>query len=245
MLGDLDSPIGPRDLDVPPDATPIWRYMRLRFLVDLLRTSALYCRRLDLMHALEGQLPRADAAARDAGSRLLQPTVVIGETRKLFVVSCWHESHDESGRMWSCFAGGDDGVVVRSTVGQLRAAVRQTRRPVQIGRVRYLDFDVESMGDDDHRRLPWLKPRHLAFEREIRLVAFQQGRPDASIGGGPLAGLGFAEGLRLPIEPEELIAEIRVGPRTHAYTLRRARRAVEAAGLRSELAGASALRDAG
>jgi hypothetical protein len=87
------------------------------------------------------------ATSKDGRDYLNQILTALqdGQARNVYV-SCWHEANNPAllERMWEKYAGGDDGVAIVSTIGDLAGApfpINETFL-IGLGRVKYLQRDL-------------------------------------------------------------------------------------------------------
>ena len=105
--------------------------------------------------------------------------------RPYHFISCWSENPDESAALWTYYTRGSETVAIRSTFGRLCDSLKDETKPVQIGRVQYIDFKHESAGDPhDDYALYFAKRRSFSFEREVRAMVFDV--PSDDKGWGPM-----------------------------------------------------------
>ena len=115
----------PRLAHPPPDAT-LWRYMDFTKFVSILEKDALFFPRADkLGDPYEGFLPeRLLETLRISFSNQTDPrsniywniTQVFRTVCAFTLISCWHESPDESAAMWRCYAESNNGIAIKTTL---------------------------------------------------------------------------------------------------------------------------------
>src|SRR5437899_352460 len=120
-------------IPTPPDSTKVLRYLDVFKFIDLLTTRELYFRRLDrLGDPLEGTLPQSVV---DSDFLVRQNIDTITATvRECVCVNCWYFG-DEDLRMWDGYAAAGTGLVIRSTIGMLKAALKSATEEQLIGKV--------------------------------------------------------------------------------------------------------------
>ena len=84
-----------------------------------------------------------------------------------FGVSCWHESEHESDAMWKLYSSSGQGIAIESTIEQLRASLGNLQG-LQIDRVRYMDFDRDSIEKGHRHYALFIKRKAFEHEREVR-----------------------------------------------------------------------------
>jgi hypothetical protein len=161
-------------LDQPADDALMWRYVDFTKYVAMLADRCLALTRLDrLGDPFEGAYPRRQAAAAPADGEAYARFDPCVDLRRYVYVSCWYVNPHESAAMWRVYAG-PDGLAVRSTPGRLRDALRGETRPLSAGCVRYLDYNEETM-PGEQGLMPFLcKRRSFEFEREYRILHYDE-----------------------------------------------------------------------
>lgn len=213
--------------DAPPlpAGTPLWRYMDFTQFVDLLAHRHLYFVRPDrLDDPFEGARTRAEAAAAGDG-----PYARAGggpAVRRYAYVNCWYAGRHESLAMWRIYCRSPEGVAVRSSPARLAAALRADPRPVQIGRVRYADYDRPDAPAADGLPALFRKRPGFAFEREVRLLHFDRPAHAAGRPAGP-------PGLRLAVDLGELVRDVVLAPSAEPWLLDLVRTVADRFGVRA------------
>lgn len=91
---------------------------------------------------------------------------------KEITVNCWHQNTHESEAMWRLYSDENKGVAIKTTVSSLIASFQEYEKPIQIGRVKYLDFNDDTLTPKDCSvegyRAPLLKRASFAHENEVR-----------------------------------------------------------------------------
>jgi hypothetical protein len=247
------------DFETPHDDVGIWRYMDVARFLALLDSKSLYFARVsELGDPWEGAFPlheRREMEARLALHGLsIDDLGSIAPLSGLFVVSCWHQNDRESVAMWKLYTTGAEGIAMRTTIGRLKAVLARNTLSTVIGKVRYLDHDLDDDNhdlDDDnlvHRILNPLTPlfykrQTFQHEREVRAVTFwvegfetlkeaMRAIPDLELLKGRAH---FSGGRAISIEPSELIERIVVSPQFPPWAMASLRKIVEQSGLRVPL----------
>jgi hypothetical protein len=90
--------------------------------------------------------------------------------RKYVYLNCWHMNEGESAAMWDLYLGGEpQGVAIRSTYRRLCESITD-ERPVDIGTVKYVDYDVETVPDGNALHPYVYKRKSFEHEHEIRAL---------------------------------------------------------------------------
>lgn len=172
------------DFDEPtnPDV-PIWRFVDIERLINLLSSSSLYFARADQMSdPYEGVFPRGNMT--DAS---LAATYGPGATREHInlvrraweysnrslryeaFLSCWHMNEHQSEAMWKLYA--TRGVAIRSTYARLLSVAKENgEHSILIGEVAYLDYERQGINGATPLRTLVTKRKSFEHERELRAV---------------------------------------------------------------------------
>jgi hypothetical protein len=128
-------------------------------------------------------------------------TRVLEQLRTGWCVNCWAISPVESAALWSLYVPTGVGVAVQSTVGCLKAALRDNKEPIAICRVRYIDFDKDEMPDNLLGNM-MCKRKEFEYEQELRAVVRTQWQPaDRRV-----------PGCLVPVKVNELLGRIAIAP---------------------------------
>jgi hypothetical protein len=200
---------------------PIWRYMNLAKFMSMLQDEALHFARADQMtDEFEGSISKPTFSIRRAsltGIPDIDPeslSAQLGHSRKRFqqfvYLNCWHMNEIESAAMWDLYLGGEpQGVAVRSTYKRLSESITDAR-PVEIGKVNYVDYEVELMPDRNALGPYLYKRKSFEHEREIRAVHLGH-----EPGGGPNGTAGPLGLYVVPIKVDldRLVEAVYVSPK--------------------------------
>ncbi len=242
------------EFTTPPDLSQLWRYLDVGRFLGLLNTKALYFARI-------AQLDDPWEAAHSASLRNYItthhldkdgiPQLVSGYEffARSAAVNCWHENEGESIAMWSLYNSGSEGVAIQTTVGQLKAALKNEPRSVLIGRVRYIDYERDPMSNSLNALSPLMhKRRSYQHEAEVRaIIPFTQ-----RIGPTELVKISETEtripdpspeGLAVSFDPSELIMKIVVSPRFPQWAIPGLQSVVDQSGLKLTIEKSDLLRE--
>lgn len=209
----------------PTDASAtVWRYMDIDKFTDLVTSRTLYLARADrFSDKFEGLLP---AATKEEWPSLAE---WIRDARSQTFVSCWQLNTHESGLMWTGYLGGKKGVVVQSTYQRLTAALTPCNEAVFVGTIGYMDYDKSLL--EEWKRHPNIfapilhKRLEYKDDREIRVVLNTMS--DTALGA---RGAGET-GVRISIDVDTLIDQVRLIPRAEAELAQRVNKVLQSAGL--------------
>jgi hypothetical protein len=184
---------------------PIWRYMDIDKFVDLVGSGTLYLRRADRWpDKWEGLLPDVTRAEwKEVGKWL-------DNARSQTFANCWQMNTYESYLMWKAYLGKADGVVVQATFNRLVESLVRCQEAVFVGCVNYIDYSTGVI--EEWKRGPDIyvpivyKRSEFRDEREIRVVLNTMSEVALT---ASAAGKDF---VRIPIDVETLIEEVRLSP---------------------------------
>jgi hypothetical protein len=196
--------------DRPPADACLWRYLDLPRFLSLLHTRALFFARADrLGDPFEGSIAAGTLSARERwidslpepqrnAERRIRSTGVQ-HLRKTFALSCWHANPHESEAMWSLYASKNAGIAIRSTAQRLFDACEAASEHVYVGRVKYIDYQRDTI-PDNNAFWPYLHKREsFEHEKEVRALIW---KPDAEID----------DGVIVPVSVESLVESVSVSP---------------------------------
>jgi hypothetical protein len=159
----------------PSDDTIVWRYLRLERFLTLIDSKKLRLSRLDsLRDPWEGRWPKAIAehwgkGPFDGKRMIFDPE----QYRQVLFANCWHASQYESAALWYIYSG-RAGIAIKSTVGNLKAALIDNSRPAfYIGAVQYKNFETDTV-ECGSLVGPFLKRKSFEYEHEVRIVIFER-----------------------------------------------------------------------
>jgi hypothetical protein len=212
-----------------PDDEPVWRYVHLPKLVDLIARRKLPLVRVDLLgDRFEGSIPRAQAedwlveALGHVRPLLLEPDARRREERldhaaqlrrsliRYTHASCWRAGRKESAAMWRAYCGSHEGAAVRTTFGHLKRAVADEW--TMVTPIHYLDFDSERLPNHNLAYPLLCKRIEFAHEREVRVLRFRIDAWRAALGQSPPEQIAADAVEYLDFDPEEAIEEVYVSP---------------------------------
>jgi hypothetical protein len=167
----------------------LWRYLDFTKFVSMLDKKSLYFSRLDTLDdPFEGSHTRNHIGTRIGKytdeliefCRSIDPTINNEKLsridsltnkvqRELIYVNCWHNNEYESSAMWKSYLKGDEGVAIESSANRLLLSLKQTKDIIFMGKVKYIDYEKESITDED-KSIPFLyKRKSFEHKKEIRL----------------------------------------------------------------------------
>jgi hypothetical protein len=175
--------------EVDPN-TVIWRYLTFSKFASVIDLGALWFSKLKIFEdAQEGVTPEVTRRAMKAQNldmenwfpdeerkRQVRRFVEDNEEngRELIVASCWFIAEHESEEMWAGYAKDDEGVVIKSTAGDLTRSLVRSHDKWWIGKVRYIDLATHDgmnvyEAHQAHLRA-FLKSNRYSHESELRVA---------------------------------------------------------------------------
>lgn len=131
-----------RSFHTPDHALTIWRYIDFTKFVDLLLSRQMYFTRSDKFDdPFEGIFRLKDH----------QQTSILFETqaltKKYYFLNCWHVNEFQSDAMWKIFLKTNNGIAIKSTVGNVIISLESTKEEVYISKVYYRDYENTTWDD--------------------------------------------------------------------------------------------------
>ena len=226
--------------EIDPTFT-IWRYLTFVKFDSLIQRSALWFSKLQIFEdAQEGMTPESTRSRLKGQHREMEDWFPDEERkrqvrrfvedneengRELIVASCWFISEQESKEMWAEYAKDDEGVVIKSTAGDLIRSVVQSHDKWWVGKVNYIDLSAHEGMDvyegSQAALRAFLKGNKYSHESELRVATMNWVAPGClNPDGSPPNGkqrAGFAyspgrPGIFVKANLAVLIREIRTAP---------------------------------
>jgi hypothetical protein len=169
----------------PTDETErVWRYVDFTKFVSLLESKSLYFTRADKFEdPFEGSYPRINVEARNAIPAGLLASAVAGWTEmtertaqsnrmwpKYTAINCWHLNNHESAAMWKLYIKSNEGVAIQSSYRKLRECFGKVEEVVNLGLVRYIDYDNDAIEHGNILTAFTCKRKSFEHEREVRAL---------------------------------------------------------------------------
>lgn len=133
------------DICIEPDnfELVIWRYMSLQKFKLMLKNRALFfCRADKFSDPFEGTIPKKEAEHRRKSYG--NDNGISNFHKKLkghFLVNCWHINNKENDLMWRLYLKNNNGVAIKTTIGNLLASFTNTEEEINCSVVRYIDYE--------------------------------------------------------------------------------------------------------
>jgi hypothetical protein len=189
----------------------IWRYMDFTKFVSLLDTSSLFFARADkLGDQFEGSFSKEDLKKRtstyDKVSRnLLTLYSKANESQvRRVAINSWHLNQYESAAMWRLYLKSNEGIAIQSRVKKLKDSLK-TEFGVYICKVKYIDYDKDTIKLNDSFDSFFYKRKSFGNERELRAI-IPKNSPFR------IGFLNTFEGLYIPVDLKILVENIYLAP---------------------------------
>jgi len=215
---------------IPPEDTTIkiWRYMDFTKFVAFLDSKSLWFTRADKFgDPFEGSYPKMNISAIDEIQNISDEERPIvfnlikdsSEVRRNWIhhvaINCWHMSEHESAAMWSLYLKSNEGISIQSTYQRLRDSFSQTGDNVYIGKVTYIDYDHEAIGNPDVLSAFLHKRSSYEHEKELRAIIVKLPQT------GP-RGLDFSQqtidnGVLIQVDVPLLVQSVYVAPNAPSW----------------------------
>ena len=195
--------------ELPNDKAALWRYMDFTKFLALLEDRALFFSAAqNFEDPYEGSLSQANVWRRNFVMSRAKPkdsALASNNDGDSLVISCWYSAKHESAAMWQLYSRTTDAIAIKTTVKGFRAALPSTAK---VGLVKYVDYTKTWIPESN----PTLRYFHkrLSFQHEHELRAAIDIRDPAIA----LHGHFVPGGLKLSINPDQLIDAVYIGPKS-------------------------------
>jgi hypothetical protein len=218
--------------DKPDENQRIWRYMDFTKFVSLLDKSELFFSRADKLGDLfEGSFPMANIADRpdiynskdgvfstiggpDLPTFLNNYHDFMKLQPRCTVINCWSMNEHESAALWKYFLKSNEGLVIQSTFKRLKDSIDDSRYEVNIGKVKYVDYETERI-PESYVFDPFLyKRKSFEQEHELRALIYKnevvnkRGKKKNATWDNPP----FKEGVGIHVKLDMLIERVYTAP---------------------------------
>lgn len=128
-------------------------------------------------------------------------------------ISCWHTdaSNIESMAMWKIYGAGEAAVCIESTLADVIASLDfPDDMMVHAGKVTYLDYKNNYVGNDDPLKVYFHKSKYYEFEKELRIVVY----PSTPI---DVWADRVAPGTKVNVNPTRMVHSVMVSPASSSW----------------------------
>ncbi|WP_339106292.1 DUF2971 domain-containing protein [Haloterrigena salinisoli] len=199
----------------PPSADPkatLWRYMSFSKYVSLLSRGELWFNSTkEFTDPYEGLLPKEnkqeliERLMENQGKRESYATRIVNTINKyigIYLVNCWTHKDHQSAALWDLYTNKNEGVAIKTTVGDLSTALEPNRYDFYSGLVSYKNYDEDAIPNEDPSVI-FHKRQSFSHEDEYRIVVRDHEKSDN--GRTP-------SGKYIECELDSLIQEVYVHP---------------------------------
>lgn len=186
-----------QDVTTPDKNKVVWKYMELWKFLDLIDSSKLYLRRVDLFDdKYEGRYFGDDPVSDELSS--------FDEHRKnISFITCFTMDQMENYSMWKIYSDLNYGIALKTNIDRLIKSFEMEQEEVFIGEVSYKDstglYPINFDGAQVLKNY-FIKRKYFDFEKEVRIfTAKNQNKEDL-------------KGLSLNVDLEVLIEDIYISP---------------------------------
>lgn len=159
--------------------TKVWKYMNLAKFISLLSKNQLHFTRIDLFDDnFEGSITSKNhynrkkfletVTSEESAIRALSD---YKEALKLCYANCWRIDDYESEAMWKLYCPLNMGIAIQTTYDKLKKSIEH-EKDLFIGLINYIDYEVDSFGENNiffqimHKRISF------SHEKEVRIATF-------------------------------------------------------------------------
>jgi Protein of unknown function (DUF2971) len=221
----------------PPDkdSTTVWKYLKFQYFISLLDKNSFFFAKPELFEdPYEGSYSNANLTEMNALLEKYDENSIIAQNIRTLlksskketdnvVLNCWHMNKEESAAMWKLYSDDNAGISIKSDFGRLKNCFSECPYPVYIGKVKYIDWNLEKIPQQNVFS-PYLhKRRSFEHENEIRALVYTV-RRDGEIcyidKNQVLQNHEFTnDGIYVPISLNILIEKIYVSPKSSKWFL--------------------------
>jgi hypothetical protein len=230
------------NLVTPPDSTVLWRYLDFAKLLDMLERQVLWFPRADTFEdpleagwtdsEIEHLRSLPSVPTTPFGNRLAGEFCRARAFSLAIFISCWRAGAHESMAMWDVYRTGGSVIALKSTVGLLKEAVSHFNKPVNIGEVRYTDWNEAPW---DNNLVVMCVRKELAYMHEAEVRAVILDTDQVGVKAPPL-------GIDVPFDHRKFITEVVVGPREKEWILALVKRVMNRYGFQQQVTISNLLR---
>lgn len=218
------------------DSTMIWKYLKFPHFVSLLDKRSLFFAKPALfedpleglysnanVNEMKGVLEKSDKnsiAAQNVRTFLRMSK----QLRDKITLNCWHINTEESAAMWKLYSDDNTGISIQSNFGRLKNCFSECSNTVFIGKVKYIDWNVDKIPQQNVFPLYLYKRKSFEHEQELRALVEtfrleDDERPHYIDKNNDFKKFeSFTDnGIYVPVSLETLIEKIYVSPRSQRW----------------------------
>lgn len=157
---------------------------------------------------------------------------MVDKMREVTFANCWSDRRYEDSNMWGAYTSESDGVAIKTTYGSMKDSILEVEGLLYCGNVEYIDFDNQDMKRDAIAPF-YYKQQQFESESEFRLIVTDYDSRYFNLEEGVDGIPSPPEKPKRPItvDPNELIEEVRVHPKSKDYFKDVVEEALEAKGV--------------
>lgn len=199
--------------DEPADDDTVWRYMDFSKYVSLLTSEELWFSRVDQFDdPYEGMPTEKDLdqlAGDDSRERQYIIDIFEDKAEKVFA-NCWYNDTGQSDAMWKLYPNSEQGVAVRSEVGDVKSAL-QSGYDIAFANVHYIDWEENRIPPNSVFAPSLHKREAFEHEKEMRILLRHDSYDD--LGEHPYGRAITPPGVDVCVDLEDLIGEVFTSPK--------------------------------
>lgn len=237
-------------------AQKLWRYYDLIKFLTLINGELYFARADTFKDKYEGAIPKQTfqsiienfkdyGTAKNKTDIITEFQKIFNEKRKKAAISCWHINDTESAAMWELYAKAGFGIAVNTTTERLSNSLAIPHGyKMTMSQVNYIDFDKENDTDYIYNELlPFKnKRKEFIFENEFRIILYKEGKESTTVPScqnetiladkvSQRFHFGLEklpqEGIKVKVDPSEIILEILASPHMKKYEVQEIRRLLD------------------
>ncbi len=240
----------------PPkdDSTTIWKYLKFPYFISLLDKSSLFFAKPGLFEdPLEGLYSNASINEMNAILEKSDKNSIPAQNIRTFfymskqlrdkmTLNCWHMNVEESAAMWKLYSDDNMGVAIQSNFGRLKNCFSVCPYSVFIGKIKYIDWNVDKIPNQNVFSLYLHKRKSFVHEQELRVLVDTLCSNDGEEPCYINENRDFQKfesftdnGIYVPVSLEILIEKIYISPRSQKWFVDLVKSISEKYGLNKEI----------
>ncbi|HWB27083.1 MAG TPA: hypothetical protein VG738_16485 [Chitinophagaceae bacterium] len=92
------------------------------------------------------------------------------KVREVNCISCWNKDSRETAALWKIYSDFGKGIMIKSSIGRIKDAMKETVEDVRIGEVKYINYTKDVMPDGNTFYPIVHKRDFFSYENEVRLI---------------------------------------------------------------------------
>jgi hypothetical protein len=187
----------------------LWRYMSFAKFISILDKNALFFSRSDkLDDAFEGTFPKTNIMHGDDPFMIPEMRSLSMQFRGMVCLNSWYISEYESEGMWHRYSKPDEGIAIQSTISRLIRCFKDTDYEINIGKVKYIDYEKECIPTWNATYQFLYKRKQFENERELRAT---------TILSHPRELKDYEMGIYVPVNINILIEVVYLSPKVQKW----------------------------